>query len=176
MVCSCLSLSEYSQCVEKVFTMKSILQQLDPDLLSRTQNLSVLTHILQEETPQASHCHYQVTNISKHSLFLVTDSALWATKLRQLAPKMVSALQRRRNSRAYNIDLKTVIPENIQHIQIVTRPEIITPGCAIRPVKAKTHRRPSPEVAAQLARSASYISDEPLKKAMLRLSQQVKRN
>ncbi len=170
MLSSCLSLSQYSQCVEKVFTMKSILQQLDPDLLTRARKLSVLTLILQEETPPQSHPHFQVVNINRHSLFVVTDSALWATKLRQLAPNLVNALLKRRDSPAYKIDLKTIIPENIKHIQIVTRPEIANSGSWQKTEKTTRKRHLTPEVAAKLSQSASAISDERLKKALLKLS------
>lgn len=157
----------------KVFLMKSILQQLDPHLCAKAQNLSVLTHILQEETPAHSHNHFKVVNISKHSLNIVTDSSMWATKLRQLAPQLVAALQNKRNSKAYKLDLSRIIPENIQHIQIVTRPE--QAGHLPLSQSAKAKKSPlqlSAAVASQLASCAAFINDDTLKNALMKLSRQ----
>lgn len=157
----------------KVLLMKSILQQLDPDLCARAQSLSVLTHILREETPAHSHAHFQVVNISKHSLNIVTDSSMWATKLRQLAPQLVAALQNRRSSKAYQLDLGRIIPENIQHIQIVTRPE----QARHLPLSQSEKNKKEPlqlsySVASQLASCAQFINDDKLKNALMKLSKQ----
>jgi len=157
----------------KVLLMKSILQQLDPQLCAKAKNLSVLTHILREETPAHSHSHFQVVNISKHSLNIVTDSSMWATKLRQLAPQLVAALHNKRSSKAYQLDLSRIIPENIQHIQIVTRPEQAghLPISQADKVK-KDPLQLSASVASQLASCAEFISDNTLKDALMKLSKQ----
>jgi len=156
----------------KVLLMKPILQQLDPNLCARAQNLSVLTHILREETPAHSHAHFQVVNISKHSLNIVTDSSMWATKLRQLAPQLVAALQNKRSSKAYKLDLSRIIPENIQHIQIVTRPEQAghLPLSQAQKARKKEPLHLSASVASQLASCAEFISDDKLKVALMKLS------
>ena len=157
----------------KVFLMKSILQQLDPHLCARAKNLSVLTHILREETPAHSHTHFQVVNISKHSLNIVTDSSMWATKLRQLAPQLVAALQSKRSSKAYKLDLSKIIPENIQHIQIVTRPEQASHVSLCQPEKTKKEPlQLSASGASQIASCAEFINDDKLKDALMKLSKQ----
>ncbi len=149
--------------------MKSIFEQLDPKLLIKSKNLSVLTHILQEVLPTQSHLHFQVVNINQHTLFVMTDTPVWATKLRQLAPVLIELLHKKRHNRAYNINLGQLIPETIRHIQVLTRPGQMVSTPPLRTIQ--NQRNISAQVATWLTQTADYINDAELSQALHRLSQ-----
>jgi len=151
--------------------MKPIFEQLDPNMLSRVKNLSLLTHILQQALPVQAHSHFHVVNINQQTLFVLTDSPIWATKLRQLASDLIKSLQTERLNNAYKTQNSTFIPASLKHIKVLTRPAKIQPATADKSNKPiKYQRYISEQAALSLTRTADFIDDDNLSKALHRLA------
>ena len=154
--------------------MKSIFEQLDATLLSKTRHLSALTSILRETLPPQSHGHFHVTRIDQHTLYVVTDSPVWATRLRQLAPDLLQTLRQRSEKNAPG-RAGALIPENLQHLRVSTRPTQAQVPAAARASSVPDRRRNiSQHSAAMLAQTAEYINDDRLSAALRRLSRHQK--
>jgi len=95
----------------------------------------------------------QVASLSKGSLHLVTPSAALATRIKYSQKTLISALRRCKN------------PFFVKTVRISVRPEIHE-----QPTPVKSAIPPSEENARYIANAAKYIEDEPLRKALIRLS------
>ncbi len=156
--------------------MKPIFEQLSPGLLARSKNLSVLTQLLTDCLPGQVHGHFHVVKLDQHTLFIVTDSPVWATRLRQLAPQLINHLRINRSGQKHhkymaNINLQTLIPAGIRHIQVLTRPgQLITTPCSSPEHHQNYPRQLSPQAGKLLSQSADYINDGKLSESLRKLS------
>ncbi len=154
--------------------MKSIFEQLDPGMLRRVKNLSLITHILRQTMPASMQLHFHVVKISQQTLSVLTDSPVWATKLRQLAPQMIKSLHAERLANTYKTQLNTVIPASLKHIQVLTRPAQISAQALTEAEKApETQRYISKKTASLLTQTASFITDDKLSDVLKRLSRHI---
>ena len=83
--------------------------RLDERLKKRAQELNRLTLMLRNELPPEVDGHFSVANIRDRTLVIMSDSPVWATRLRQLGPQIVNILQN--NGK-----------KNLLHIQVFSRP------------------------------------------------------
>ena len=122
----------------------------------RARELRRLTSLLRSELPPESDGHYHVANIQGRTLVIMTDSPVWTTRLRQLGPRILSVLKDRGG-------------KNLQHIRVFSRPgrsPTVKP-----PAPPKAAPEPiSPESSRLISQTASFIDDEGLRGALLRLA------
>ena len=134
--------------------MKSFNSQLNPTLVSKSRQLERLTSILSSELPPETNGHYHVAGVDNSTLVVITDSPVWTTRLRQLAPMIIETLSGKLES-------------GLQHIRIISRHGTIT---APAQIEDTVNRVLSEQSAQQVAQAAEYIQDEDLKKALLNFS------
>ena len=130
--------------------------RLDERLKKRAQELNRLTLMLRNELPPEVDGHFSVANIRDRTLVIMSDSPVWATRLRQLGPQIVNILQN--NGK-----------KNLLHIQVFSRPSNSPVARQPEPTQrpARTLSQQSTELINQ---TATYIEDENLREAMLKLA------
>jgi len=97
----------------------------------------------------------RVASFSKGILHLVTPSAPLATRIKYSQKALISTLRRRNNR------------YSIKTITVSVRPTPSEPVQRLLP----SARAPSAENARYIANAAQYIEDEPLRKALIKLSE-----
>ena len=134
--------------------MRSLKQQLNPNLVVKAQHLERLTSILSGELPSEACGHYHVAGIDNSTLVIITDSPVWTARLRQLGPSIIKTLSNE-------------VKSGFQHVRIISRH-----GSIIAPKQTKPiiKRVLSEQSSQQLAQTAEYIKDEDLKEALLKFS------
>jgi len=145
-------------------------------MLSRAKNLSLITHSLLQILPGSVHPHFQVVKITQQTLFVLTDSPVWATKLRQLAPELIKFLHTERLSSIRLTTLNTLIPVSLKHIQVLTRPAQIQPEAGLGCEKKSANQRYiSSKSASLLAQTAGFIDDDRLSNVLRLLSRHTRK-
>ncbi|MDH3342381.1 MAG: DUF721 domain-containing protein [Gammaproteobacteria bacterium] len=138
--------------------MKPFNNQLNPYLVSKSRQLEQLTSVLNGELPPETSGHYHVAGVDNSILVIITDSPVWATRLRQLGPAIIESLSDRAGIK-------------FQHIRIVSRHGSIKAPEQVNPT---INRVLSQQSAQQVAQAAEHIHDEDLKKALLKFSKRGK--
>ncbi len=134
--------------------MRTINASLDPQLLAKARRLDHLTLLLRQNLPPECDGHYHVANIKNRTVFIITDSPVWTTRLRQLAPVIVTLLT--------DNDVS-----NVQHVHVSSRIHYKTAP----PPKPKLVKRKLSDASAELInQSSTYITDSRLKEALLKLA------
>ena len=136
--------------------MDTFNSRLDTRLRKRAEELGRLTSLLRSELPAESDGHYHVANIRDRTVVIMTDSPVWTTRLRQLSPRILTLLQ---NSGR----------KNLLHVRVFSRP---SQAVAVRPPQPakKQPKRISPRSSRLIHQAASYIDDDKLRGALLRLA------
>lgn len=140
-------------------TMKPFNRQLNPALLSKSQQLAQLTSILSGDLPAETSGHYHVAGADHSTLVIITDSPVWTTRLRQLAPSIIEILSSK-------------VKGGIQHIRITSRHGSIN---APKQRLDAIERVLSEQSAQQVAQTAAHIKNKDLKAAMLKLAERGKK-
>lgn len=118
-------------------------------LYVQSLELASLEQIVRQFVPE----DISVASFDNHVLTLVTSSSAVSTRVRYRQRNIITALKRASRGLA------------VESIKIIVRPEIKPeprPERALPPI--------SPENARHIEETAKYIQDEPLRKALLRLS------
>ena len=136
--------------------MDSFNSRLDASLRKRAQELRRLTALLRSELPTEIDGHYHVANIHDRTLVIMTDSPVWTTRLRQLGPGILTILQN--NGR-----------KNLLHIRVFSRPAQKPVAKPPQSVKTKP-KQISPQSSQLLSQTASFIGDDGLRAALLKLA------
>ena len=136
--------------------MDSFKSKLDHSLIKRARELGWLTSLIRSELPPECDGHYHVANIRDRTLVIITDSPVWTTRLRQLGPRILNILQ---NSGR----------KNLLHIQVFSRPAQPRVTRATETKKPRP-RQLSPQSSQLLNQTASFIEDEGLRDALLKLA------
>lgn len=139
--------------------MKPFNAQLDSALLARTRTLAQLTMLLRQSLPPECDGHYNVAAIRDRTLVIVTDSPVWTTRLRQLGNFILQTLTG-----------KTRQP--LQHVRIISRHGPVISDYEQPVVK----RELSQQSGRQITQTASYINNEPLRKALLKIARRARKN
>jgi hypothetical protein len=136
--------------------LDSFKSKLDQSLIKRARELEQLTSLLRSELPPECDGHYHVANIRDRTCVIITDSPVWTTRLRQLGPRILAVLQ--------NGGRKDLL-----HLQVSSRP--VQSSTAKAPEIPKTRpRQISPQSSRLLNQTASFIEDEGLRDALLKLA------
>jgi len=136
--------------------LDSFNSRLDASLRKRAQELRRLTALLCSELPAEIDGHYHVANIHDRTLVIMTDSPVWTTRLRQLGPRILTILQN--NGR-----------KNLLHIRVFSRPAQSPVAKPPQAVKIKREQI-SPQSSKLLNQTASFIGDDGLRSALLKLA------
>lgn len=139
--------------------MEHFNSQLNPALVSKAHYLKELTMVLNGILPPETCGHYHVANIDNSTLVVITDSPVWTTRLRQLAPMIIETLSNAPEKR-------------FQHVRIISRHGSITAPAQVRPT---INRIFSEAAAQQMAQTAKHIKDDELKSALLKFSKRSKK-
>lgn len=109
--------------------------------------------LLRTELPPECDGHYHAAAIHDSTLVIVTDSPVWTTRLRQLGPLILQTL-------------KNKTPQVLHHVRIISRHGPVVSTYETPVVK----RELSEQSRHQIAQTAQYIKDKPLKDALLSIA------
>jgi len=128
-------------------------------IFSKSQDLVKLQNALRQTFPGEVY----VASLSEGILHLITPSASLATRLRYRQKAIKAALEQMPLPGAGSHNRREVL--QIMQIKVTVSPNYKLPTAPKRSAIA-----PSPETARLIAEIAQYIEDEPLRKALIRLS------
>ena len=129
--------------------------RLDSTLKKRARELTQLTDLLRCELPPECDGHYHVANIHGSTLVIMTDSPVWTTRIRQLGPRILNALQ--------NHGRKKLV-----HNLVFSRPGHSPVAKPPTPSKKK-HEPISDRSSRLISQTASFIDNDDLRDALLKL-------
>ncbi len=141
--------------------MKSLGSILDPGLLAHSQQLHELTGLLTRILPLECNGHFHVASLRVRTLVLISDSPVWATRLRLASTEIVRLLNQHGHS--------------IAHVEIRTRIQRITETTPALPATSAISRHLSDSAGQCLASASAAITDTKLRHALLKLSQRAKK-
>jgi hypothetical protein len=148
--------------------MKPVSAQIDPKYVAQTRKLDQYTQLLRNILPVECYSHVKVANIRRQMLMLITDSPVWTTRIRQLAPQILSYVNENRPSE---------MTPSIHHIQVNTRYQ---KNNTVNDNNAGKTRRHKPVISKNtsemLVQSARTISHEGLRKALLKIAHHSERD
>lgn len=133
--------------------MDTFSQQLDPKIRQTAQKLSKYTQILKDTLPPECGNHFDVARISDNNIVIVADSPVWTTRLRQLGQFILETMNTRTR-------------ERLHHVKVITRHGPV----ADDHVEAATQHLMSSASGDNIEQTASYLDDEDLSAALLKLS------
>ena len=137
--------------------MKSIQQFIRPSLAQKSQKFDYLRGILLACLPKNCHPHLSIANLNHKQLVLVTDSSVWASRLRLYTGTMLEMLQQHSDT-------------DITHIKV----RQVQSRLNIKPEIKKKHREMGSRVGQLITQSASSIEDDALQEALLKLAKHAK--
>ena len=133
--------------------MDSFSQQLDPKIRQTAQKLSKYTLLIKNALPPECFNHFNVANILNQTIVIVANSPVWTSRLRQLGPVILEAM-------------RVQTSENLHHVKIITRHGPTVDKHELPAIKRKL----SPEAGQIIKQTATYLNDEQLSDALLKLS------
>lgn len=133
--------------------MDTFSHQLDPKIRQTAQKLAKYTLLLKRALPPECENHFNVAKVLNKTIVIVADSPVWTSRLRQLGQLILDAM-------------KTQSHEDLHHVKIITRHGPVADNHEPKIVK----RQLSPEAVNIIEQTASYLSDEQLSNALLKLS------
>ena len=146
--------------------MRPINIHLDSKLTAQTRKLEQMTLILKNKLPPECDGHYHVASIRNDTVIIITDSPVWTTRLRQLGPLILQALIDSLADLQPNSTQPNSIQQRLHHVRVVSRygpvPDHHQPTAVKRTISQQSCQ--------QITQTASYISDEKLKNALLKIS------
>lgn len=119
-------------------------------VFKHSQALLTIQSIIREVIPG----EIQVAAHHQGMLHLITPSAALATRIKYSQRALIAALRQRKN------------PFVVKNIKVSVRPQFHE-----KLARTRTATPPSRESARHIAAAAQYIEDEPLRKALIKLSQ-----
>ena len=138
--------------------MKSISNLITAKLYARTRELDQLNRVIRATVPENCKHHISVAGIRENQLILVTDSPVWASRLRLYTQNMISML-----AEHAGIDVNSV---RIKLIQPKIEPEAPAPK----------HRHLNKSNADMIKQTADSIDDPELRQALYHLAENQKEN
>lgn len=152
--------------------MKRLNEQFDPNFVLQANKLSKINRLLHGVLPVECRNHVEVANIRQKNLVLLTDSPVWATRLRQLAPRILNYIQE--NQSRFDACINASASDKsqiIHHIKVSTRYHANNTGKPYSPSrKHRSRPRISKKTAELLHQSANSIQDQKLKTALLKIA------
>ena len=131
--------------------------QLNSSIRQQAHRLGQLTHILTSALSVECHGHFHVANVRDRQVVIMTDSPVWATRLRQLSPEIVAILQQHGHDR-------------LLHVRVFSRPAKPTARVSSTSKRTAPERHISPKSQNLISQTAADIEDEGLRAALLKLA------
>ena len=152
--------------------MKTINEQINPKFVIQARKLAKYTRLLHGILPMECQDHIKVANIRNQNLMLITDSPVWTTRLRQLSPQILQFIRDNHSSIDYGLNKEPII----HHVQISTRFNVASDSSPTS-ASGESHHKPqiSEKTAELLTQSASSITHQKLKTALLKIASHVNR-
>ena len=139
--------------------MDTFSHQLDPKIRQTALILTKYTHLLKNALPPECEQHFQVAKIHNKTVTIVADSPVWTSRLRQLGQHILETMSLETN-------------EDLHHVKIITRHGPVADNHST----ITTKRNLSSSASKIIEQTASYLVDEELSNAMLKLSQRIKKS
>ena len=133
--------------------MDTFSHQLDPNIKQKALELTKYTQLLKNALPPECENHFSVANLMNKSIVIVADSPVWTTRLRQLGQLILETM-------------KNQTQEDLHHVKIITRHGPVADDHDPKVIK----RQLSSSSAHILEQTATYLGDEELSNALLKLS------
>ncbi|MCW9012701.1 MAG: DUF721 domain-containing protein [Gammaproteobacteria bacterium] len=133
--------------------MKSISQLISKNIQNKAGQLKALNQIIKATVPENCRDHISVAGIRENRLILITDSPVWASRLRLYTQNMLAMLEEHAGIKVHNIQIRQMQPR-------------VEPD---EPVKKSRHL--DKETANMIKQSADSISDTGLQQALYHLAQ-----
>ena len=133
--------------------MDTFSHQLDPKIKQTALKLTKYTQWLKNALPPECENHFHVANVKNKTIVIVADSPVWTTRLRQLGQLILEAM-------------KNQSREDLHHVKVITRHGPIADKHDPKIIR----RQLSPTAGNLLEQTASYLDDEELSNALLKLS------
>ena len=133
--------------------MDTFSHQLDTKIKQTALKLEMYTQLLKKALPPECENHFSVAKVLNKSIVIVADSPVWTTRLRQLGQLILETM-------------KTQSREDLHHVKIITRHGPVADIHNPKLVK----RQLSPTAGSIIEQTASYLDDEELSNALLKLS------
>lgn len=137
--------------------MKSIKQYIKPSLSHKSQHFDEILKILLACLPDSCQSHVSIAKVDYKTLVVVTDSSVWASRLRLYSNTMLEMIKQHS---AHDIT-------QIKISQVQTRLEI-------KPHVNIIHREMNLETQRLLTQTADCIEDKELQNALLKLAKRAK--
>ena len=133
--------------------MDSFSHLITSNIKQTTSKLERYSWLLKKTLPAECDIHFNVANIHNKTLVIVADSPVWTSRIRQLGPNILAIM-------------KTQSNEDLHHIKVITRR-----GPTVDNHKPLgIQRKLSTKASQLLEQTASFLPDDELSKALLRLS------
>jgi len=126
---------------------------IDSSIKQTVIKLEKYTWLLKKTLPAECDTHFNVANILNKTMVIVTDSPVWASRLRQLGPDILAIM-------------KTRSKEELHHVKVITRRGPTVDRHRPRIIK----RTLSTSSRHLIEQTASFLNNEELSKALLNLS------
>jgi hypothetical protein len=131
--------------------------RLNSSIRQHACRLEQLTHVLASALPVECNGHFHVANVRDRLVVIMTDSPVWATRLRQLSPEVVAILQQHGNDR-------------LLHVRVFSRPGNQPARVSSTPERSVPERHISPKSQQLITQAADGIENEGLRTALLKLA------
>jgi len=128
-------------------------------LFQYTRELKYLNRCVQSWLPSPLNQHVSVANVKTGVLFLLVDSAAWASKVRFMTEQIKNQWRKRLSQ--YPVLVQIKIKVQVVHVA--------------KPRKIKTKRALSKQSASHIQDAANVITDKKLKAALEKLASRVNR-
>lgn len=133
--------------------MDTFSRQLDPKIRQTAQKLAKYTLLLKKALPPECENYFNVAKVHNKTIVIVADSPVWTSRLRQLGQLILNAM-------------KAQSHEDLHHVKIITRHGPVVDNHDPKIIK----RQMSSTASNIIEQTASYLSDEQLSDALLKLS------
>lgn len=132
--------------------MKSISNIISPKLQSRAHLLEKLTAITTACLPESCHGHVSVAGIRDNQLILISDSPVWASRIRLYSQSIMQMIEEHTDYKPTGIRVRQAQPRKIPEPPV------------------RHHRHLDSRSSQLISQAAESISDPALKQALFRLS------
>ena len=133
--------------------MDTFSHQLDPKIRQTALKLTKYTQMLKNALPPECENHFNVAKVLNKTIVIVADSPVWTTRLRQLGQLILETMKNQSH-------------EDLHHIKIITRHGPVADNHDSKHIK----RQLSSTAGNIIEQTASYLEDEQLSNALLKLS------
>ena len=93
--------------------MESLSQLINPKILKKARQLDKLTRLIRACLPTDCQQHITVSSIRDNQLILISDSPVWASKIRLYSQNMIQILEENAHIRVNKVRIKQSQPKRV---------------------------------------------------------------